>query len=148
MKARIITKKGDVFCVNISNLAKCYFQYVADDITQLNSSVIRVFKKQYPIENSTNIEEIVRGEVAFYAHTILKSGIISNVWVKVGKHLDLGDTENIMFKFYADCWYTWKIGCPHIKSDELTIEQESYSFGEILSPRSLLNRISVISGDM
>ena len=147
MKKRIVTKKGDVFCINISNQYKYYFQYVADDASQLNSSVIRVFKKKYPIDCSLNIDDIVRGEVFFYAHTILRIGILANLWEKIGIHLDLGDTENIMFKIFADSWYIWKIGCSHIKMDKLTTNQENYSSGEVFSPNTLIKRIKQISGD-
>ena len=50
MTKRIITKIGDIFCVEVDNDYKCYFQYVANDMTVLNSSVIRVFAKHYPID--------------------------------------------------------------------------------------------------
>lgn len=46
--ARINTKIGDVFSVKIDNNKK-YFQYIVSDLTQLNSDVIRAFKKVYPI---------------------------------------------------------------------------------------------------
>ena len=42
---RIYIKKGDVFCINIDNKEKVFFQFIITDITQLNSCVIRVFKK-------------------------------------------------------------------------------------------------------
>ena len=47
MTKRIITKIGDIFCVEVDNDYKCYFQYVANDMTVLNSSVIRVFAKVF-----------------------------------------------------------------------------------------------------
>ena len=43
---RIVTKIGNVFSVKLNESKKKYFQYVANDIYQLNSSVIRVFKKE------------------------------------------------------------------------------------------------------
>lgn len=144
--ARIITKKGDVFCVELFNQYKYYFQYIADDVSQLNSSVIRVFKKEHSIDDSPHIEDIIRGEVAFYAHTILRTGIMANFWNRVGKHPYLGDTENVMFKIYADSWYVWKIGAPHIKTGKLTSDQESYSPGEVMSYHSLVKMIIKICG--
>ena len=42
--ARVYTKIGDVFCANLGDYKK-YFQLVAYDQTQLNSDVIRAFKK-------------------------------------------------------------------------------------------------------
>ena len=34
MTKRIITKIGDIFCVEVDNDYKCYFQYVANDMTE------------------------------------------------------------------------------------------------------------------
>ena len=44
------TKIRDVFSANIDNNHKRYLQYIASDMTQLNSDVIRVFAKIYPID--------------------------------------------------------------------------------------------------
>jgi hypothetical protein len=46
--ARIRTKIGDVFSVPLDNINKKYFQYIPNDLTQLNSDVIRAFVKRYP----------------------------------------------------------------------------------------------------
>lgn len=45
MGKRIVTQIGDIFIVYLDSTTKKYFQYVANDETMLNSSVIRVFKK-------------------------------------------------------------------------------------------------------
>jgi len=42
---RIVTKIGDIFSIDLDSKTKKYFQYVTNDETMLNSSVIRVFKK-------------------------------------------------------------------------------------------------------
>lgn len=52
MAKRIVTKIGDVFCAEIDNRIKRYFQYIVNDMEQLNSSVIRVFKTHYYNLNS------------------------------------------------------------------------------------------------
>lgn len=44
-KKKVITRIGDVFCIQINDSYKQYFQFIAKDMTQLNSSVIRVFEK-------------------------------------------------------------------------------------------------------
>ena len=80
MAKRIITKIGDIFCVEVDNDYKCYFQYVANDMTVLNSSVIRVFARHYSIDYEPVFEDIVKDEVYFYAHTILRFGILYNAW--------------------------------------------------------------------
>lgn len=45
MAKRIVTRIGNVFCAEIEGKFKCFFQYIAKDMTQLNSSVIRVLEK-------------------------------------------------------------------------------------------------------
>jgi hypothetical protein len=47
MATRISTKIGDVFSAKIDGNTKKYFQLIAFDLTQLNSDVIRGFKKVY-----------------------------------------------------------------------------------------------------
>ena len=59
----------------------------------LNSSVIRVFKTHYPMDHKPVCDEIVKDEVEFYAHTVLRAGIVNNAWYKVGKSKDLGGDE-------------------------------------------------------
>lgn len=117
---RIVTKIGDLFCVEIDNQYKRFFQYFANDMTQLNSSVIRVFKKKYPMDYVPLPEEITQDEVDFYAHTVLKIGIIEGAWYKIGKSKDIGDIDIPTFRKFADediveiseKWYVWKIGEP------------------------------------
>lgn len=119
MVKRIVTKIGDIFCVEIENANKAYFQYIANDMTQLNSSVIRIFKKRYPMDYVFNIEDVVSDDVEFYTHTILKFGIQENCWYKAGNSMDVGNIKDIMFRLYHDedivnrvksyDWYVWKI---------------------------------------
>ncbi len=98
-RKRIITKIGDVFCAVIDDEFKCYFQYIANDLTQLNSSVIRVLKTHYPLDVEPKIQEIIDDEVDFYAHTILRRGIEDGAWYKIGKDRDLSsiDFKEIIF---------------------------------------------------
>ncbi len=128
-RKRIVTKIGYVFCAEIDGAFKAYFQYVANDLTMLNSSVIRVFKKRYPMDYTPVIEEIVKDEVLFYAHTILKFGIADKIWYKVGKSSNIGeeDLKNVFFCMTQSInynlntheitkvdplknWFIWRIG--------------------------------------
>lgn len=93
MAKRIVTKIGDIFCVELGNGYKSYFQYIANDMTQLNSSVIRAFVGRYPMDYKPDMDELVKSEVAFYAHTIIKSGVQEDVFHKYGKSADLGLDE-------------------------------------------------------
>ncbi len=94
MAKRIVTRIGNVFCAEINGEYKSYFQYVCNDMSQLNSSVIRVFKSRYTIDYEPVLEDIINDEVAFYAHTILKDGIEFNVWYKVEKPLPIDSSEH------------------------------------------------------
>lgn len=111
---------GDVFSVNIGNGFKKYFQYVANDSTQLNSDVIRAFKETYCINSNLNLVEIVNGEVDFYAHCITKLGLKMKVWEKVGNSDEIGDIAKVLFRDTKDYgsedrvivsqnWYVWNI---------------------------------------
>lgn len=84
MAKRIVTKIGDVFCAHIDNVYKRYFQYVCNDIPQMDSSVIRVFKTRYSVNDNPDLTQIVSDNIDFYAHTILRDGIEEGVWYKIG----------------------------------------------------------------
>ena len=126
MAKRIVTKIGDIFCVDFQDGTKGYFQYIANDRTQLTSSVIRAFKTHYPVDMKISMDEIVQDEVAFYSHTILRAGVAENAWYKVGKSQDLGidELKEVIFSQTLECrsdilkcvwvdpltnWYIWHI---------------------------------------
>lgn len=140
MAKRIVTKIGDVFCVEIDNEYKCFFQYIEKDILQLGSSVIRAFKTRYPMDYKPVIEDIVKDEILFYAHTILRVGIEYGAWYKVGKSKELGlsGLNNVMFGDvfnykatpnlqlievdYLENWTIWKVNEERINIGVLPTE--------------------------
>jgi len=142
-KKRVVTKIGNIFCVEIDNKQKSYFQYIANDLTELNSSVIRVFKKRYPIDSNPSMEEIVSDEVDFYVHTVLSVGVKRGGWYKVGTSKNIGDTENIYFRFYSDVnyagtgqtkayyWSVWKINEPSQFIGEMKEQYQDYNIGPV-----------------
>jgi len=101
MAKRIVTKIGDIFSVTLDNGNLRFFQYVANDLSCLNSSVIRVFKKEYPKGYELNPEEVVSDDVDFYAHTVLRWGIEDGEWQKVSKCKNVGETSQILFRDYS-----------------------------------------------
>lgn len=136
MAKRIVTKIGDVFCVEVDGRYKQFFQYIANDMTCMNSSTIRVFQKEYLMEYKPVVDDIVKDEVMFYAHTVLKFGIQEEVWYKVGKSADIGlDTlNNVLFGTplpiryedgkmmdldYLGNWVVWKVNQPWLRIGEL-----------------------------
>lgn len=84
MAKRIITRIGEVFCVEVDGI-KRFFQYISNDSSCLNSSVIRVFKTKYTMDYVPIIENIVSDKVEFYAHTIIRVAIETGICYKVGK---------------------------------------------------------------
>ena len=159
MAKRIVTKIGDVFCVDIDNQCKRYFQYIVNDMEQLNSSVIRVFKLHYPIDYQPIIDDIVKDEVEFYAHTVLRAGIVNNAWYKVGKSKDLGGDEymDVLFGIAQACmgdsptnikwvdpvenWYVWHINEPSVRIGRLTEEYRHVEMGPVMSYISIVDRL-------
>lgn len=152
MAKRIVTKIGNIFCIEIDNQYKRYFQYVANDMEQLNSSVIRMFKRQYPMDYVSKMDEIINDEIDFYTHLILRSGIAENVWYKVGTSQELGDTEHIMFRTFglisgsikdkkSDNWYVWRINCESFRIGVLTDEYREAYVGPVFSYIHLLKKI-------
>lgn len=77
MAKRIITRIGDVFEVQLDNCKK-YFQYIANDMTQLNSSVIRTFVEEYLLDYSPILENITAGKLIFM-HIQSSDGVFSRI---------------------------------------------------------------------
>lgn len=151
-KKRIVTRLGDIFCVEIDNQYKAYFQYIAKDWEMLNSTVIRSFKSRYPIDYNPTMDEIVNDEVYFYAHAILRIGILYEAWYKVGTSKNLGDTQNIMFRWYDDIntkymtkskkWCIWKIGEKREFIGEMRDEYKDYNLGIIFTYSDIVSKIA------
>ena len=158
-KKRIVTRLGNVFCAEIDNECKRFFQYVANDLEYLNSSVIRAFKTKYPMDYEPKIEEIVRDEVEFYAHTILKFGIESNAWHKIGtsknigeeyKEALFGDAHQYIYPTVYDMikvnpsenWTVWRINEPPILQGKLSKEYiNKINVGGVISYIDIINRL-------
>ena len=82
---RTVTRIGDVFCAEIDNEYKCYFQYVGKDTKQLGGALIRVFRKKYPLDANPDLMEVINGEIGFYTLTYIQVGTKLGAWYKVGK---------------------------------------------------------------
>ncbi len=153
---RVSTKIGDVFLVKINDNSKKYFQLIAFDLTQLNSDVIRAFKKTYPINENPDISEIINGEVEFYAHCVTKWGVKMNLWEKIGNTIEIGNTTNILFRGSNDSgkliggepirisekWYIWHINDENFTYvGKLTNENRKAEIGIVFPPFAIVERI-------
>lgn len=164
MAKRIVTKIGNVFVAKFDHCQK-YFQYVANDMTQLNSSVIRVFKKEYPLDSSPDLNEVVAGEIDFYTHVVLRWGIEGELWEKVGKAPVIGeidvifrDTNPIDVVFgkgdkidvrfveednveISHRWNVWRINKPMKFVGDLKGENRKAEIGVVQDPLSVYERM-------
>jgi hypothetical protein len=147
-------KTGDIFEVNLGNNTKGYVQYIADDTEQLNSSVVRVFKKRYPVESAPSFDEITTGDVEFYSHiTDIKHGEKDGTWRKVGKSEDIGDIKKPIFRSCSEDitmyspshlskhWYVWRIGeeSQTVRPGNKVLEQSD--IGMVIWPESIKERM-------
>jgi hypothetical protein len=152
--ARVITKIGDIFCVKLDDRTKQYFQYVANDLTQLNSDVVRVFKKTYPIDSKPNLAEIVGDDVAFYAHCVTNLGVKMGVWEKIGK-VPFDGEVNALFRGTNDYghklgeepvklssnWYVWKINEEFRRVGKLEGDNQKSEIGVVVNPFDIVHRM-------
>ena len=154
--ARIITKIGDVFSAQIDAETKKYFQYISNDLIQLNSDVIRVFKRKYLIEEEPKLSEVVQDEVDFYAHCVTNWGIKLGFWEKYGNYSDVGNIEHILFRDtndygaklgdeplkVSDKWYIWNINDKNFtRVGKLEEDNRKAEIGVVIAPDSIVYRM-------
>lgn len=116
-------KVGDVFLVKTDFHTKRYFQYICNDLTQLNSDVIRAFTRTYSVEENPSIHEIVSEDILLFAHCTVRLGLKMELWEKVGNIGEVGDFSDIIFRNTNDYgakvneerilksknWHIWRI---------------------------------------
>jgi hypothetical protein len=147
MKAN--TKIGDVFSVEIDDNNKKYFQYIISDITQLNSDVIRAFRRVYPIHANPDLIEVVNGEVEFYAHCVTKLGLKMNCWKSVKNIKEVGEFDEVIFRSSSDNpktevsqnWWVWKINEAQKFVGKLEGENRKAEIGSVIPPHSIVHRM-------
>ncbi len=152
--ARIKIRIGDIFSVSTENDKKKYFQYITNDLLQLNSDVIRVFKKEYSIFIEPQLSEIVTNEVDFVAHTMLKVGLKMDLW-KIEGNIAYNEKEKTIFRNTNDYgsrpgeqietserWYVWKIGDSDFKRvGKLNGENRKSEIGVVINPLSIVHKM-------
>lgn len=157
------TKIGDVFSVKISEQHKKYFQYISNDLIQLNSDVIRAFKKVYLIKEMPDVSEIIKDEVEFYAHCATIFGIKFKLWEKVGNISEVGKVDSILFRDTNDYgykigqepikvsnnWHVWRITDKDFrKVGKLEGENKDAEIGLVMNPREIVHRMKTGTYEM
>jgi hypothetical protein len=150
---RIVTKVGDVFRVRLDESTCKYLQYIGNDLTYLNSDVIRGFSDAYPAAAAPKLLEVTRGEVDFYAHCSVNQGIRMGLWEKVGRVDEVGPVD-ILFRDTLDHfrridqepikvarnWRVWRVNEPMRDVGELRGVNRKAEVGIVMSPHSIMHR--------
>ncbi len=145
---------GDVFSVRINEQSRKYFQYVANDPTQLNADVVRAFARAHPVTDSPVLKSIIDDDVAFYAHVVIHWGIRMGLWERVGNVSETGDLR-VLFRDTNDygCklgetpvaishnWYVWRIGEEFKRVGKLHGENRKAEVGIVVSPPDIVKRM-------
>ena len=149
-----ITRIGDVFEVTLDKETKKYFQYIANDRSQLNADVIRAFTRSYHVYDEPGLERVTGDEVAFYAHVVIRWGAKRDLWRRVGNVSDLGDGK-VLFRDTDDYgvkegepttevsenWYVWRIDGPFQHVGKLQGENRKAEIGIVVSPVDIVHRM-------
>lgn len=141
---------GDIFEVQLDSPTIGFFQYVACDASQLNSDVIRVFKRKHCAGDAFDLSHVVNGGVDFHAHVLLGIGVKQKIWRKVGSGYSTG-TVDVLFRDSNDYgksksttskdWYVWKINGPFVQVGELPETYRNAEVGVVVPPDSLAYRM-------
>ncbi len=98
MKYDICLIAGDIFCIEIDDSFKSYFQYMGNDKTKFELPVIRVFKTRYSLNYIPDLDDIVKDEILFYTHTVIYENYYIKPWFYVGNVL-ISEQETYQFRF-------------------------------------------------
>lgn len=143
------THIGDIFEIPLDN-KKRYMQFVVVDSSQLGGWGIRIFKKEYSLEDTPSIENILADEVDFYCLTYaIGHGVLDGLWKKYGKSKDCGDLNRIIFRTYQEgiltnqksFWYVWRACQRDKRYKVLPNRYLSVAYGAVMHPISVINRI-------
>ena len=147
--AKTRTKIGDVFSVPLGASGKKYFQYVANDLTEMNSDVIRAFRKIFPTDVDPDLANVVKDEVGFYAHVVIKWGIAMNLWEKVGNR-PYSDRLDVLFRASKDYgkqikvsnnWRVWRVNEKFQSVGKLEGDFRKAEIGIVVSPPDVVQRM-------
>lgn len=148
---RITTRVGDVFSVPLDNGTKKYIHYVANDLTQLNSDVIRAYKSTYSNEATPGLEDIVRDATDFYAHCVTKWGVELGLWTPVGNCHERDGLLNVIFRDTEDYgnhlvtisqkWWIWRINEDQRFVGPLPRDLSNAEIGIVVSPDQIVHRL-------
>lgn len=122
MKSKSSIQPGDIFCIEIDNAYKCYLQYIGDDETNANRSVVKVFYSKYPIREVVDLNKVISDDKFFWTCVFIKNDMKPDELYNVG-NVKISDTNEFGFisclrpKEYSrindkdefGCWWLWRM---------------------------------------
>ena len=120
-----------------------------NDLTQLNSDVIRAFKKTYPIDCKPDLQEVVSDEVDFYAHVVTKRGIKMKLWEKAG-NAPVPYKLDVVFRNtndygervpFSERWHVWRPNEEFQDVGRLTGDYRKADIGIVVTPEDIVHRM-------
>ena len=150
---------GDIYEVILEGKCKGYVQYIGNDASQLNSDVVRVFKKRFPLEQDFDLDEILNDEIEFYCHvTGMEFGEKDGSWKKIANSTNIGDAAAAFFRDAGDelekresgaygmpevskTWYVWRMNQPARKVEELKGDNTNANIGMVTWPKSVVRQM-------
>ena len=136
---------GDIFEIPITTQTKRYMQFILVDSSCLGGWCIRVFKKEYHIEDKPSMEDVVSDKVDFYCLTYaIGKGVLDGLWIKAGKSKELGSFDDIIFKqkdIVFGGWRIWKANQEVKRYKTLPKKFVKGSRGALIPPSSVVKRI-------
>lgn len=144
------TQIGDIFEITLPGDRKRYMQFVIVDSSQLGAWGVRVFKKEYAIEEKPSNEDIVKDSVDFYCNTrAIGQGVLYGLWTYYGKSADLGNLNAMVFRTFdreipglnPQRWRVWKASQEAQYYQVLPRKYLHSDYGGMCSPIHLMDRI-------
>lgn len=101
------------------------------------------------------MDEITKDDVSFYAHTVIRGGIKSGYWEKVGKSSFDGKIDvifrqiNLFAPLYldppkdsaAEDWKIWRVNEPMIEVKNTSYELQNSERGSVKPAIDIINRV-------
>lgn len=140
---------GDVFKVQLEDRRVRPFQHVAQDKTQLNSDVIRVFKRVLQPNEMFELQDVVSSPVDFHAHVYVASAARPGLWQKIGK-ADVVGRVDVIFRQSNEIgagvqrsndWSVWKVNEPMIHLGSLSEKYKEAEIGVVKNLMDIIERM-------
>ena len=141
---------GDIFEIPLNWNRKRYMQFVLVDSSQLGAWCVRVFKKDYAIEDTPSIDKIVRGSVDFYCNTrAIGQGVLYGLWTYYGNSSRLGNLNAVVFRtFHREVpgrspqrWRVWRASHQARYYQVLPYRYLKAHYGAMCPPVFVIDRI-------